>query len=199
MCLIRIIEYWSDFLELCQNFIVSGHVSGQNTSDYALTYIPITQAIIRRYKFRHWHWRMHIIIGYTHLEVSLLKFLKILQSGCSNNRNAIEQWWFSNGDMSLYLQQPQPEKRNRINILYMQIENKFIENVRVIDTQRTRHSSLITLTLIPCVRLFDKYYCSRDDRGRGKCTIPIKSTLPIRRGVRSNWLGMRLHTSAKWE
>lgn len=41
----------------------------------------------------------------TYLNASRLKFLNILQSGCSNKRNAIEQWWFSKGDMSLYLEE----------------------------------------------------------------------------------------------
>lgn len=39
----------------------------------------------------------------THLYMSLVKFSNRLHSGNSNSRKAIEQWWFSKGEMSLYL------------------------------------------------------------------------------------------------
>lgn len=51
--------------------------------------------------------------------------------------------------------------------------------------------------LARCVHLFDRYYCSRDDRGRDKYKKQAVSNTPDRLNAVVDWLGGLWHTSNK--
>lgn len=115
----------------------------------------------------------------THLKVSRLKFLNILHSGCSSRRNAIEQWWFSSGEMSLYLQMI-----SHTVCIYSMYICKF-------------ETDLPTWVPARCGHWSGRYYCSQDGRGRGKCRTPIGSDTLGRPGDSASSPGALWHTSEK--
>lgn len=82
--------------------------------------------------------------------MSLVMFSNKLQSGNSSSRKAMEQWWFSNGEMSLYLEGDE----------------------RTISEQRKdcKNFSLSTSAPVPSLHLSGKHCCSRDDPSHDKCT-----------------------------
>lgn len=92
--LIGVIEIRANFLELRQYFVMSGHISGQNAPNYTLADFSESGRRIFGLVGEALGCTIFIcpsVVWSTYLNFSLLKFLKILQSGFSNSRNAIEQ------------------------------------------------------------------------------------------------------------
>ena len=94
---VKVIELLSEVVE---DFSVASHVCRQN-QDY---HVPSHLVIIIIIRELGWNdCPAPVIYIYTSLNSSVLRLVKMLHSGEERILKETAQWWFSKGDMSLYL------------------------------------------------------------------------------------------------
>lgn len=127
-------------------------------------------------------WDISIIQSiYNYLYISLVVFSKTLHSGNSSSRKAIEQWWFSSGDMSLYLR----------------IVNRWIT-----ESCGSINNIILTSKLVQFLHLSDKRCYSPDDPSHDKYKKRTEWRLPCPPNARLNLRATLKRTSIQgrnWE